>query len=439
MGIIFPLGLALFQAANMRLHAYSTRQRFLVHGNPGAIINVSFSRSQVTVRWKRLDALQKTYLAILLAFVIQVIVTTIVYFGSFRFHASYGIFSHHVNPTECRRGFEWIPTVVWQALWTFFVGPYVLFRTRSIHDTHYWALQTRLTIGMSIIGTPMWLAFVYSDSPAVIRLNRYVPTAFWFLPGLWALQLTSIILPLWDAHRERILFKRFSLDNQGLNSTDSLNEKQRSMAALDIALAKNIEPLLQWAARREFTAENIVFLKAVRDFRRKWRAVANIGTNHDTLLLELFEDAAYIYFSCVDRATAAFNINVDSQIYNKLKDTFRDVRISNRALDSPTSDHSEVCPFDDLKPFVMEMGGKGSRVRPDAYALPTTDIESKLPGQQTMVPEGFNIHIFDDAYKSVKYLVFTNTWQRYLDHSETSSRSSFSDPETTYFEYQTKR
>ena len=58
----------------MRLHAYSTRQRFLVHGNPGAIINIdlSLNRHQFTVRWKRFDALQKTYLAIILAFIIQV-------------------------------------------------------------------------------------------------------------------------------------------------------------------------------------------------------------------------------------------------------------------------------------------------------------------------------------------------------------------------------
>ena len=78
----------------------------------------------------------------------QIIVTTILYFGSYRFHASYGFFSEHVNPWKCRRGLEWIPTVFWQAIWTFFVGPYVLFKTRNIHDIHYWALQTRLAIGM---------------------------------------------------------------------------------------------------------------------------------------------------------------------------------------------------------------------------------------------------------------------------------------------------
>ena len=226
-------------------------------------------------------------------------------------------------------------------------------------------------------------------------------------------QLTSIILPLMDARREGILYKRFSFDNRSLTSNvDSLTEKQRNMSALENTLEKNVEPLLQWAARREFTAENIVFLKAVRDFKRKWRAVANTGVNHDRVRLELFEDAAYIYFSCVDHITAAFNINVESSIYHKLKNTFRGVRVCDRALDSPISDHSEVCPFDDLRPLAMGVGGKVAVA--EAYTLPTTEIESLIPGQQVFVPEEFNIHIFDDAFRSVKYLVFTNTWQRYV-------------------------
>ena len=193
------------------------------------------------------------------------------------------------------------------------------------------------------------------------------------------------------------------------------------MGALDVVLDKNIEPLLQWAARREFTAENIVFLKAVRDFKRKWYAVANTEITNDSLRLELFEDASYIYFSCVDHVTAAFNINVESKIYNKLKHIFSGVRVSDRALDSSTSGHSEICPFDDLRPFATEMSIKGSGALPDAYALPTTEIESITPGRPISVPEEFNMYVFDEAFRSVKYLVFTNTWQRCVFPQETDN------------------
>ncbi|KAL9089782.1 MAG: hypothetical protein Q9165_005576 [Trypethelium subeluteriae] len=292
---------------------------------------------------------------------------------------------------------------------------------------------------MSLFGTPMWLVFVYSNSAAVASVDKYLAPGFWFIPGLMTFQLTSIILPLWDAHAEGVLYKRFSLDNQSTGSiAEDQTEKQRSMGALEEALEKNVEPLLLWAARREFTAENIVFLKAVRDFKRKWRAVTNTGVSHDGARLELFEDAAYIYFACVDQNTAAFNINVEYKIYDRLKSIFGGVRVSDCALESPISEHSDVCPFDDLKPFATDMSDKLAAA--DAYALPTTEIESMMAGGPIQIPQEFDIHVFDEAFRSIKYLVFTNTWQRYLNYSETSSMTSaYADAEAGNVNYLPKK
>ncbi|KAI9695433.1 MAG: hypothetical protein M1820_008618 [Bogoriella megaspora] len=416
MGIFFPLGLALFQAANMRLHAYSTRQRFLMHGNPGSIMNM-----------------QLTYLGIGLTFIVQLFVTLFVFFSSRKFHGSYGIFSKHVGPLDCRRGYEWIPTIFFQFFWTYVCGPYILFRTRHVHDLHYWGLQTRLTILAGLPGTPMWLAFLYGNSSAIKSVDTYWFPGLWFLPGLVTIQLSSIILPLWDAYRESKLLRRYNALNQSPHATNnsvSPSEKEsaeRNMAALDLMLERNIDPLLSWAARREFTAENIVFLKAVRDFKRKWRSVADKRTYDDMTRTELFEDAAYIYFSIVDQNTAAFNINIEYRIYEQLRILFSNVKVSDRALDSPTTERSDVCPFDDLQPFAHDVEGSKTAALVDlnrAYALPTTEIESVIPGRAVEVPRDFDIHVFDDAYKSVKYLVFTNTWQRYINASETSSLQS---------------
>jgi hypothetical protein len=38
----------------------------------------------------------------------QIVVTIIIFFGSRKFHASYGFFSQHVNANRCRRGQEWL-------------------------------------------------------------------------------------------------------------------------------------------------------------------------------------------------------------------------------------------------------------------------------------------------------------------------------------------
>jgi len=39
-----------------------------------------------------------------------------------------------------------IPSVLWQFAWAWFFGPLLLWQTRKIQDTHFWALQTRLAV-----------------------------------------------------------------------------------------------------------------------------------------------------------------------------------------------------------------------------------------------------------------------------------------------------
>ena len=93
--------------------------------------------------------------------------TFFVYFGSEMFHPSYGIFNVKVPGTEqqrqqlCVEGWEWsvilpqLPvtlrrclhrhrwlSIVWQFFWAWIYAPYMLWKTRNIHDTHGWRVQT---------------------------------------------------------------------------------------------------------------------------------------------------------------------------------------------------------------------------------------------------------------------------------------------------------
>lgn len=47
-----------------------------------------------------------------------------------------------------------IPSVLWQCLWAWCFGPWVLFRTRKIKDTHYWRIQTQLAV---VAGCVSWV------------------------------------------------------------------------------------------------------------------------------------------------------------------------------------------------------------------------------------------------------------------------------------------
>lgn len=338
----------------------------------------------------------------------------------------------------CRRGIEWIPSVFWQFLWATLFGPYVLLKIRHIHDTHYWAWQTRLAIIACLPGTPLWLAFTYSNNSTIGEVNKWFIPAGWFLPGLFTMQGVSIIIPIIDALRakkvERKVAGSFSDSDSSIH-----REKTRqdySMASLEMQIEKNVDPLLRWAAQKEFTAENIVFLRAVRDFKRKWHVTAAHGFLTDDQLRERYEEAARIYFTLVNPLTAKFNINLDYRTYNELEQMFAGLRYEPYSDDDSSvskSSRSEnvITPWADIE----ASSSSGSRVSGEAeaiigtddvdklYPLPITEIRlsAEAPRQPSFgvglphlhIPPAFSLQVFDKAYESVKHDVFLNTWVRY--------------------------
>ena len=153
------------------------------------------------------------------------------------------------------------------------------------------------------------------------------------------------------------------------SSSSTSSKEVYSMAALETQISKNLDPLLKWASEKEFSAENIVFLRAVRDFKKKWTMIAKqeqqrlrprplrrpLGrsrANYTTLSLrrddglpdtpngatiddrclapelrrERYEDAASIWFRLVNPLTARFNINIDYRTYSDLEAAFHGLR-----------------------------------------------------------------------------------------------------------------
>ncbi len=215
------------------------------------------------------------------------------------------------------------------------------------------------------------------------------------------MQLVSIVIPILDARKQATYNKRAS---SIFSDTSSKTRDQYSMSALELLVEHNIEPLLEWTAKREFTAENIVFLKTVRDFRRKWRLAAQDGELSSSQLRERFEEAGHIFYNLVNPHTALFNINIDSVTYYKLESMFsslfnitQDVQKKSNAIapwgDSENRSISKVRLVDDVDRL---------------YHSQVTGIE--LSVSSNSIPAEFNISVFDRAFTSIKYLVFTNSW-----------------------------
>src|ERR1700760_3662027 len=197
-----------------------------------------------------------------------------------------------------------------------------------------------------------------------------------FLPGLFTMQFVSILFPLFDAYKNKAAKRTVTttpnldiIPCEDCNPTLQHASRARdvySMASLEMQISKNLDPLLRWATEKEFTAENIVFLRAVRDFKRKWMNIMKRVPHLNPLQeRERFEDAAFIWFKLVNPLTARFNINIDYRTYSELEQIFSGLRYE---------------PFDD-----DEASSNKSSARSDNVVAPWLDSE-KEPVLRTSSP-----------------------------------------------------
>lgn len=490
MSIYLPFGIALFQANVVQLQSVSDQQQALLNGEHAT----NHRRNQrhpsgvkgLISRWRALTALHKTYAMIGLGMLAQLVATAAIYGTSKKLQGFWPAnLSHAKGQAFCRKGLEWIPSSIWQLWWSCFYGPYLLYKVRNIKDLHYWRLQIVFSVIAGFPGSPLWLAALYS--PAFKPVNiRFVPP-MWLAPGIIVAQAVTIFFPIYEAYKSRSQLrttlelikswdeKRHN-DDSTLNSSSS-SSKHRSyfstsvksistttrsvrsremhtMAALEKALIMNPIPLLHFAATKDFTGENIVFLMQVRDWHAAWKRM--LSTNNplpDAAKSALYDMALEIYVSSVHEKSASFPINIESKIKRDLDAVFEAAASDRR----PYRDDSTADPFTDRSvhdPFTTPP-------RPQSIDLPlprslrgileradSDDTEPTLRNgsqddmgstkelmfevnpcvrppvrraEAAKLISAFDEHVFDEAEKSIKYLVLTNTWQKFvMEHNAVS-------------------
>ncbi|KAF2120127.1 hypothetical protein BDV96DRAFT_318958 [Lophiotrema nucula] len=425
MSIFLPSGMAFFQACNARvLTAYESQRRLQRDFLEGARKKrFSFTPRGLYDAWIGLGAAAKVYWGTVIGLILSFVPAIILFFGSRRFHANYGFFGEVTGPIQCRRGGEWIPSILVQLFWTSVVGPWILWKIRKVNDVHYWAWQTRLAIIAGLPGTPLWMAFTYGNVSPMLAINKFFVPAGWFIPSLVVCQQVLIVIPLRDAWKSRS--RRSSVSST--TTTDSLTsvayeaksptssqksphivlnkelKPKASMQALEFSIEHRIEPLISWAAAREFTAENTIFLREVRNFRRKWVPLTTVTTAQRR---QMFTEASLIFFTLINPFTAETPINIEYKIFKVLQRQFATVEFDpypTRAStpDSTTGRENVVCPWEDTL-------DRPTSVTSDVSALSTASTKS-------IVPSEFTETIFDAAFESIKYLVFTNSWPRFVE------------------------
>ncbi|PVH73718.1 integral membrane protein [Cadophora sp. DSE1049] len=414
MSIYLPFGIALFQGNMVQLLSLSTQQRKLLDSDRASIRErrrPGFSPRQMRSEWRSLTALQKTYFGIGIGMLLQVVVTAAIYGTNRKLQGHWGNIARPRGQALCRKGLEWVPSALWQLFWCCIYGPYLLYRIRNVHDAHYWRAQTILCVISGFPGAPLWFAAVFTPGKTWKWVNRYFVPPMWFVycrlaPGIFMMQACTIFFPIYEAYHQHRINKTIASALQRWEDDKSWAEqgpdeqantsmspyksnKMYTTAALEEVLLSNPAPLLRFAATKDFTAENILFLVAVRDWKAKWLQLGAtpILDLKPEVKRRLWIEAVEIYAYGVSERYAEFPVNIEGSLRKTLDQMFAAaVEVLVKATNS-TIEELDEDPYSTVTPFVTS---------------PFT------------LPAGFGEGVFDAAEKSVKYLVVTNTWRKFV-------------------------
>ncbi|KAF2803407.1 uncharacterized protein BDZ99DRAFT_468355 [Mytilinidion resinicola] len=418
---------------------------------------------------------------------VQLIAISVIYATSPTLQGHYDpSLTHAQGQAKCRKGLEWIPSAIWQLWWSCLYGPYLLYRIRHISDVHCWRPQIACSVIAGFPGSPLWLASLHS--PAFAHINRRWGPPLWLAPGIIVTQSATLFFPIyaawrarcellatlaalkaWDEKRSRNSTSGSSNDNSSctLTTTDDVWHKShfhnkssfksvstatvaprtpvsrelQTMAALTKALELNPAPLLHFAATADFTAENVVFLIQVRDFKLAWTKATSTPASATSTnsMPRLFAAALSIYRSSIDPATSEFPINISSAVAAALRAVFgefvpyRDESIVDSFKDKDARAHDQSAFSAQSR--MRAMGGrKGPPLFAASAATFEMDVTESVGDEERGIlgfepapcvrptwsletggaVEGFGVGVFDEAEASIRYLVLTNTWQKFV-------------------------
>lgn len=229
------------------------------------------------------------------------------------------------------------------------------------------------------------------------------------------------------------------------------------MESLDECLSTNPDNLQMYASCMELNGENIIFLTRVLAFQRSctkaFQSTCNSTTDFCRARTSMFRIALSIFVSLVHARTATYPINIESIIYTRLDAIFGPATTLiarerySRSASISTGNSSSVTPWDEPhgerdehgnesypmhsiggdtapRPPQPTFSRKGSRNESRERIVQVTAVVNEDgsaagvngadPLEGVKVPADFDERVFDAAFKSVRYMVWTETWQRYM-------------------------
>lgn len=454
MGTYLPCGIALFHASNSRfLHVAKLQKKYIHHDGQNLIDSAAQAKrnSGLLGKFRRLDYTAKVVFLVSIAMFVQLFLTILMFIISRKYHSSWGIPGTEVTgsimeqKSEQGRGWEWWPGVAWQFFWSWVFAPYILWKSRNIHDTHGWRTQTICCAIANLHATPMWLIALYV--PAMAPVNAVWLPPQWIVLSIFFIEIFTVLLPCWEVIRASSLrqetldaISQWERNNKVANTegkslasgstfigsimsgwksmngsvkTNSSSDSILTMGALEHVLERNPIPLLEFSALREFSGENIAFLISIAQWKNSIPAAVRNGSpdlNSKDVIRECFNHALHIYAEFISVHHAEFPVNISHQDLRKLENIFEK---PTRILYGEKRDSDVITPFEGAE-YNMEPPSPtystGSEKTMNASA---SAIKARVYywGE---IPEDFAASVFDESEESIKYLVLTNTWPKFI-------------------------
>jgi hypothetical protein len=328
--------------------------------------------------------------------------------------------------------------------------------------------------------SPLWLAGMYA--PHFAPLNAVFPPPTWFSLCIFVMEVCAIGFPIVGVIKgnslrletlEAIANWEIRQAAQGLNADGSVKspgalsitttlksagdvsvasktsfESHKSdmltMTALENALRTNAMPLLEFAALKDFSGENVSFLTHVADWRRYWFTPKASTAEHRRIQ---FIAAARVHAHFISLEFSEFPINISSKEMKRLHTMFESAATllygnKRGSISSATSDN--VTPFDNVNPdevpdspsYCKSSYSSTSELRSSTINLDRLgranlravsrmqDVHMDEVLADFEIPEDFTEMVFDFAEREIKYLVLTNTWPKFVNQGRANSQLS---------------
>lgn len=225
----------------------------------------------------------------------------------------------------------------------------------------------------------------------------------------------------------------------GKQSFESQKSDMLTMTALENALRTNASPLLEFAALKDFSGENVSFLTHIADWRRFWFSPKSSTAEHRR---KQFVAATRIYAHFISLEFSEFPINISSKEMKRLHQVFEAAAriICNKRSSISSAVSDSATPFDNIQPEDPPLDSKSSyssttelqsSVNLDSLGRANLRAVSRMQDMyleealaEFDIPEAFTEIIFDPAEREIKYLILTNTWPKFVNVGRANSQIS---------------